>query len=86
MNIEALFQVGAYHADLNEHNQAINIFNKVLELLPDDSRTLQYRGLSYVALDDINKARDDFDNALKMNHSAIIYFERGLLYFKLGNQ
>ena len=86
MNIDALFQIGICHAEANKHKQAITVFNELLELLPDDSRTLLYRGMSYAALGNKDKALKDFNDALEMNQSATIYFERGFLYFKMGNE
>lgn len=56
-------------------------YNKALYLDPNDARTLFNRGNTYLALQKIDLAHEDFDHAIKlMPSNAKFYHSKGLAY------
>ncbi|MBT28924.1 MAG: hypothetical protein CMO01_04610 [Thalassobius sp.] len=51
---------------LGKHQQAIDAYNKALEVSPDNAIAYNYRGWSYFQLNDHEKALDDYRKALKL--------------------
>jgi len=65
-----------------EYEKALKIYNKVIQLDPDDSRFWARRGTLHEKLGKYELAVADYTKSLKMSPSASIYRERAQLYWK----
>jgi len=71
-----------YQISLNNNKNALESFNKIIELDTESSESYYYRGQFYADyLEDYEKAIADFSKALELDpDNAKLYFERGLSY------
>jgi tetratricopeptide (TPR) repeat protein len=76
---------GLIHARLGEHAQAVESFTQAFLLKPDDAATLSYRGWSYLRLEALKPALEDFEAALKLDNKNIdALCGRGLVRVRLA--
>ena len=72
-----------YHK--GNYDAAIYLFNKAIELNPDNEYLYNDLGLCYVALGDVDLAIPKFSKAIELNSDCVeAYYNRGLAYFKQG--
>ena len=72
------FQRGDYDQDLEDLNQVIARANRVIELVPEESRAYLWRGCAYLRRGDYDKAIEDCTQAIKFGlENAHVYFVRG---------
>jgi tetratricopeptide (TPR) repeat protein len=63
------------------YDESLLEYNKALSLDPSDARTLFNRGNTYLALQKIDLAHQDFDNAIRlMPTNAKFFHSKGLAY------
>lgn len=100
--MEELNKNGIAFIEAGNYQQAINEFNKLIELNPVDHEAYNSRGEAYLKLGNFKQAKEDFNRAIisikkqrKINglpalHNfgleKIYYRNRGLAYEKLGNK
>jgi tetratricopeptide (TPR) repeat protein len=65
------------------YDAAIYLFNKAIELNPDNHYLYNDRGLCYVAIGDTDTAISNFSKAVELKSDCVeVYYNRGLAYFK----
>ncbi len=81
--IEALFDYGSYLNDdyVLEHQEAIDIFKKIIEIDPNNYRVLYNIGIAYFNLGKMEKALNAYNEALKIKSDyKHCYYNIGLIY------
>jgi tetratricopeptide (TPR) repeat protein len=77
---------GVAYASLGNYRQAIEDFNRVIEIKPDYAETYLNRGLAYDDLGNYRQAIEDFNRVIEIKPGfAEAYLNRGLAYNNLGN-
>ena len=67
------------------YDAAIYLFNKAVDLNPDNEYLYNDLGLCYVALGDMDLAIPEFSKAIELNSDCVeAYYNRGLAYFGQG--
>jgi Flp pilus assembly protein TadD len=61
--------IGTCYADEEKYSEALQNFNRAIELNPNDVKSYFNRGTIRIKLGDFHGARDDFRNAHKLNVS-----------------
>ena len=70
--------------ELEDYRGAIADYNKIIELIPNESIAYYNRGIAKEALEDYRGAIADYNKALELNpYNANIYHGRGNVKFKL---
>ena len=59
---------------LGNYNEAINDFNKAIDLNPNNANTFYLRGHTATLLRNYNEAIDDFNKAIELNPSEVIFY------------
>ena len=68
------------------YDAAIYLFNKAVDLNPDNEYLYNDLGLCYVALGDMDLAIPEFSKAIELNSDCVeAYYNRGLAYFGQGS-
>ena len=84
-NRQALIKKGEIYTLLKDYNNALNIYNKAIELYPNNPICYNYRGHLYSSyLLEHDNALDDFNQSIKIDtlyrkpytHRAYVYFSR----------
>ena len=76
---------GLAYARSNQYEEAINDFNKALELDPKYAGAYNNRGNVYHELKQYKKAIEDYNKALELNPNlTVTYSNRGITYCKLN--
>ena len=76
---------GYAYIELNEYEQAIKDFNKVIELNPNYAEDYYGRGYAYAELNEYERAIEDYDRTIALNPKfAEAYYNRGLAYAELN--
>ena len=79
-------EIGRQAIDANRWNEAINAYDKALELNPNDASAFNNRGFAYSNLGKYRQAILDYDRAIELNpKDADAYYNRGNAYSRLGN-
>ena len=79
-------RIGRQAIDANHWNEALNAYDKVLELNPNDASAYYNRGLAYSNLGNYKLAILNYDRAIEINRKdADAYYNRGNAYSRLGN-
>jgi tetratricopeptide (TPR) repeat protein len=69
------------------YDAAIYLFNKAVDLNPDNEYLYNDLGLCYVALEDMDLAITEFSKAIELNSDCVqAYYNRGLAYFGQGRR
>ena len=64
---------------------ALDDFNQMIKLNPEDAVAYNFRGLAYKHLKDYKKALADYKQAIAINPDyAAAYGNRGIIYYELG--
>ncbi|MBI5203982.1 MAG: tetratricopeptide repeat protein [Nitrospirae bacterium] len=80
------FKKGLTLGKAGNHQEALNAFNKAIELNPQDTATHYNRGTAYSNLGNYQQAINDFNKAIGLNpQDAEAYNNRGVAYSNLGN-
>ena len=75
---------GAYLLSLGKFEEAIDAFNKAIELDPNCDKAYSNRGGAYFYLKYYDKSLKDFNKAIDLNpKNDANYYNRGLLYYVL---
>jgi len=75
---------GNFYYNQGKYDEALRLYNYVLELLPDNFQALANRGITYEKLGEHPKALDDYNNAFTINpNDAVILNNRSIIYMKL---
>lgn len=84
----ALFNRGQAALASGKPDKALEDFDAVLKLAPDDTQALFTRGIARRQLKQYDGAIADFDRLLKLNYqpTAKIYLNRSMAYHLLGNK
>jgi len=85
------YEKGVKFYKSGNHKEALNAYNKAIELNPEYSFAYYWRGLIYFELGNYQKAIEDAKRAAKFDHSnnslvfADIYCLQAAIYMKLGD-
>lgn len=78
---------GTAYAALGKYGQAIEDYNKVIEINPADANVYYNRGIAYAALGNYGQAIEDNNKFIEINPAdALAYNNRANAYAALGNQ
>ena len=83
-DIKTLFDRGVENVKANRYNEALDYFNRVLELDPDNALALYNKGYCYYSMKQYDRAVPEFDKAIEINpRDSISYLYKGLIkYYK----
>ncbi|MEC4813421.1 MAG: tetratricopeptide repeat protein [Scytonema sp. PMC 1069.18] len=83
----AYFWRGVALYKIGEHKGAIDNFDSLIKIEPNEFRGYNSRGLARSALKDSQGAIEDFNQAINisMNASAAAYHNRGFTHHEIGN-
>ncbi|NQE53120.1 Photosystem I assembly protein Ycf3 [ANME-1 cluster archaeon GoMg3.2] len=77
---------GKVEYNRGNYDAAIYLFNKAVDLNPDNEYLYNDLGLCYVALGDMDLAIPEFSKAIELNSDCVeAYYNRGLAYFGQGS-
>ncbi len=84
------FNISIHHIQaepvLGEHSQAIEDYNKAIELHPEFYNTYYGRGLAYQNLGEHSQAIEDYGKAIELDpNNNLAYYGRGIVYKDLGD-
>lgn len=80
-NIYGLNSYGILKAKLNEHQKAIELFSKAIEIDPSHAILFENRGVSRKQMKEFDAAFDDIQNAIRLEPNAERYNILGSLHF-----
>ena len=86
--LDTLLSYGGYLNDefVCDHEQAIKIFEKMIEIEPENYRALYNLGITYFNLGKIEKALESYNMALKIKPDyKFCYYNMGYLYENQGD-
>ena len=76
---------GVAYAGLNQHERAIEDYNKAIALNPNYAEAYYNRGTAYAGLNQHERAIEDFNKAIELNPNyAEAYYNRGVAYAGLN--
>lgn len=77
---------GVAYAEMGSYEQAVEEFDKAIELVPNHASAYSWRGETYNDMRNYERALDDLDIAISLNpNNAPNYNDRGVAYYGLGN-
>jgi tetratricopeptide (TPR) repeat protein len=77
---------GAAWAKAGNTEKAMEDFNKVIEMDPNDPRAYHFRGLAHLKMENREMAKKDFDKAIELDDRyGVAYFSRGTTMSELGD-
>jgi tetratricopeptide (TPR) repeat protein len=66
---------------MNKYNEAIQCYDKALEINPRDAKAWNNKGLAYADMNKYNEAIQCYDKALEINpRDAEAWYNKGLAY------
>jgi|GEM_PF-1490814 len=72
--------------DKNKLNEAIDYYNKAIELSPNFKEAYYNRGIAYIKQENYPRAIEDYNKAIELSPNfKEAYYNRGIAYFKQGN-
>ncbi len=71
-----LYERGQSYATAGDYQQAINAFDKVTSLRPNDSKAYSGRGIIFALIGNYSRATIDFNRAVRLNPQKTIYYEQ----------
>lgn len=86
-NVKAQFTLGLMSIQTGQFDKAVQRFDRVIELRPDDIQPYRLRGRAQLALKDTNAAVASFKKALSMaDKSTVTEIEQELIELKLNTK
>ncbi|WP_298536077.1 tetratricopeptide repeat protein [uncultured Algibacter sp.] len=82
--IDALYSLACVRYDLEEYDQAISDFNKVIKAAPAQSKLYTLRASSYKALEKYTEAAKDYSTAILIEPNANNYYNRGVFLMDIN--
>lgn len=83
VDIEELFLEGARTLTLKKFDEALEIFNKVIEMDPNHIKALEARAVIYMQKGEIELAENDLEKAIGIEpENARLYFRLGQVYYR----
>jgi tetratricopeptide (TPR) repeat protein len=82
--IDALYSLACVKFDLEEYEAAIEDFNIVIKMAPDQPKTYLLRALAYKSLEQYEKALIDYTRAILIEPSSNNYYNRGAFYMDIN--
>ena len=80
-----LYNRGISRLELEKFTEAIQDFNKFIEINPQNCNALKYRSIAYIELKNLNAAISDLDKIIQINpHDYVSLRYRGLSKYNLG--
>lgn len=73
------------HLQFGEMIRAVDAFDKVIEIMPGNSKAYLLRGIAYINLDKPDRALADLDKAVELDKHPEAYYNRALCNFILKN-
>ena len=84
-DLKAFNNKGVIFLDLEKFKEAIDCFDKIIEIKDDSADAWYKKGLALFLLDEKEKALECFDKALALNpYKKFIWIPKGLTLFHLG--
>src|SRR5262245_39643957 len=78
--------IGVHLSDMNDHDRAIEHFNKAIHLNPKVAMAFVDRGMTYLDKNDKDRAMADFTEAIRLDpKSALAFAGRGKAYVMKGD-
>jgi len=85
-NANEWFEMGRQASIDNRLDNALDAYNKAIDLDPKVAKTYINRGRTYYYLGNYNQAIANYDKAIELNAEfALAYYYRGLAYSAFGN-
>lgn len=82
----ASFEQGRSLYEAGKYEEALDVFNRILESEPRNADAYMYRSSCWAVLGDLNRALADCNSAIDINPgSAELYVNRGLNHARMGN-
>jgi len=78
------FSLAYSYAEIDEHKKAIDLYQKAIEINPENDEAYNNRGVSYDQLGEYKKAINSYEEAIKINPKASNTYNMGVSYQKLG--
>ncbi|AUS06011.1 tetratricopeptide repeat protein [Pseudotamlana carrageenivorans] len=78
--IDALYSLACVRLDLEEYDKAIKDFDKVIKKIPGQPKTYILRATAYKALENYQKAFNDYSTAILIEASPENFYERGVFF------
>ncbi len=82
--IDALYSLACAKFELAEYEEAIKDFNLVIKKAPNQPNTYMLRAAAYRALENYEKAAQDYTTAIYIEPSADAFFNRGAFYMDIN--
>ena len=80
------YNIGIQKHTEKKYEEAIENYNRAIDLSPKYSWAYNNRGLAYYDLGNANKAISDYNKAIAFDsQNSFAYYNRGLVYYNLGN-
>ena len=84
---ESYFNTGNLYLRLEENRQAINDYDKAIELNPKYASAYNNRGIAYARLGDNRQAIREFDKSIELNPKVPeVYYNRAIISGRLGGE
>lgn len=81
--IDALYSLACVRLDLEEYDKAISDFDKVIKKVPAQPKTYVLRATAYKAIENYQKALNDYTTAILIEPIQENYYERGVFFMDL---
>ncbi|NJX16146.1 tetratricopeptide repeat protein [Tamlana crocina] len=81
--IDALYSLACVKFELGEYEEAIEDFNTVIKKVPNQPNTYILRAAAYRALENYEKAAQDYSTAIYIEPSADAFYNRGAFYMDI---
>ena len=84
---ESYFNSGNLYLRLEENRQAINDYDKAIELNPQYASAYNNRGIAYARLGDSRQAIKEFDKSIELDPKVPeVYYNRAIIFGRIGDE
>ena len=84
-DVEYLKEEARVHIRMGRYQEAVEICNRVLSVIPDDADGYYNRGLAYLRMEDYRRAIQEFEQVTRLNPNAVdSRINRGLALLTMG--
>lgn len=73
-------------AMIGRHQEALNLLNQALQLVPNGAEIYHNRGMVYTRMRRWREALVDFNRAIALSPASSSYQERGVVYYQMGDR